>query len=68
MMENAFFVHNQHGMKMFGWDYHSMVKRVSLRFERLLWVDVRPTSEGIGFGAKSSGAVVDGEVVLGENF
>ncbi|KAG6874033.1 hypothetical protein C0993_000872, partial [Termitomyces sp. T159_Od127] len=68
LVQDTFFVHNQHSMKVFGWDYHSMNKCIALRLERLLGIHVRSPGEGIGLGTKSAGAIVNGEVVLREDF
>ncbi|KAG6883381.1 hypothetical protein C0993_006484 [Termitomyces sp. T159_Od127] len=68
LVQDTFFVHNQHGMKMFGWDYHSMVKCVALCLKQLLGVHIRSLGEGVGLGTKSARVVVDGEVVLGKDF
>ncbi|KAG6899919.1 hypothetical protein C0993_005309 [Termitomyces sp. T159_Od127] len=68
LVQDTFFIHNQHGMKVFGWDYYSMVKRIALCLKQLLGVHVWSPGEGVGLGTKLAGAVVDGEVVLGKDF
>ncbi|KAG6899325.1 hypothetical protein C0993_011202 [Termitomyces sp. T159_Od127] len=68
LVQDTFFVYNQHNMKVFGWDYHSMVKRVALCLKQFLGVHVQSPGEGVRLGTKLARAVVDGEVVLGKDF
>ncbi|KAG6876052.1 hypothetical protein C0993_005952, partial [Termitomyces sp. T159_Od127] len=68
LVQDTFFVHNQHGMKVLRWDYHLMVKCVVLHLKRLLEVHVWSPSEGIGLDTKTARVVVDGEVVFSKDF
>ncbi|KAG6881937.1 hypothetical protein C0992_013101, partial [Termitomyces sp. T32_za158] len=67
LVQDSFLIHDQDSIEMFQGNNHAMVESVMLNFKSLLGVDVRSPGQGVRLCSKSSWAVVDGEIVLGEN-
>ncbi|KAG6867742.1 hypothetical protein C0993_011752 [Termitomyces sp. T159_Od127] len=52
LVQDTFFVHNQHSMKMFRWEHHSMVECVALHLKQLLGVHIQSPGDGVRLGTK----------------
>ncbi|KAG6892358.1 hypothetical protein C0992_000795 [Termitomyces sp. T32_za158] len=68
LAQDTFLVHDQYSVEMFRGNNHTMVESITLGFKSLFGVDVGSPGQGVRFCSESSRAVVDGEVVFGENF
>ncbi|KAG6875474.1 hypothetical protein C0992_003712 [Termitomyces sp. T32_za158] len=67
LAQDSFFIYDQYSAEVFRGNNHTMVESITLSFEGLLGVDIGSPGQGVRLCSKPSWAVVDGEIVFGEN-